>query len=138
MKSHLFIAIIFFTCSSFFIGYRIQMRLSMNSNFVSSSNNTLDFTVHRLSGERVYVSWHTENESSHVIFEVLRKHEKHATFFSLGMVEPKFWNINTADYSFIDTNNFSDSSYYCLKKIDTDSVVFYSVTKAVEGVRRER
>lgn len=69
---------------------------------------------------------------------MLRKHEKLSQFVSLGVIQPKSLNDNSADYSFIDLNDYTDSTYYCLKKTNTDSVVFYSITKGVEGVGKER
>jgi hypothetical protein len=103
-----------------------------------SAKNIFDFTVHRLSGQRVIISWHTQGESDPVRFEVLRKHSNTVPFNSLGEVFPKLKEDNSADYSFVDVNSFSDSSFYCLKKTSSDGVIFFSITKGVEGIGKER
>jgi hypothetical protein len=97
-----------------------------------------DFTVHRLSGGRVYISWRVEDESPQIIYEVMRMPKKMSWFVSLGIVQPSHQENNSSDYSFIDLNNFSDSSYYRLKKTNTDSVIFYSMTKGVAGIAKNR
>jgi hypothetical protein len=125
MRSYLLTATIFFACSSFL------------SDVSMKSKNIFDFTVHRLSSDRVFISWHTEGESE-VIYEVLRRHKKTEQLESLGVVQPKSVENNSAEYSFVDINNFSDSSYYCLKKTNADSIVFYSITKGIEGVGKDR
>jgi len=128
MRSHLLTTVVFIICTSFVL----------NTGKPHSSMNVLDFNVHRLRGEKVFLSWHTEGETQQVVYEVLRKHKFLSQFVSLGVVQPKFQNDNTADYSFTDVNNYSDSSYYCLKKTNSDSVIFYSITKGVEGVWNDR
>ena len=79
---------------------------------------------------------HTEGDSRQMVYEVLRKHKQLSQFVSLGVVQPK--DGNGEDYSFVDVNNYADSSYYCLKKTTSDSAVFYSITKGVEGVGKNR
>lgn len=132
MRSYLLTAAIFFTCSSF-----------LNDDYSSDTKNVkgrniFDFTVHRLSDERVFISWHTEGESKDVIYEVLRRHKKNEQLVSLGVVQPKSLENNSAEYSFVDINKFSDSSYYCLKKTNADSIIFYSITKGIEGIGKAR
>jgi len=139
MRLHFIAGVILYACSFFWNGLS-----SVPSNFQSkntgqfSSNNISGFNVHRLSGERVMVSWHTEGESGPVRFEVMRKHEKSKPFVSLGTVEPKIREGNSADYSFIDVNNFPDTTFYCLKKTNADSVIFYSISKSVAGFGKDR
>ena len=136
MRSYLLTAAIFFLCSSFLkINYPVGRAADPKDLM---HKNVFDFTVHRLSGERVVVSWHTKDESDKMIYEVLRKHRKTEPFSSLGVVQPKSREDNSADYSFVDVNDFLDSSYYCLKKTNADSIVFYSITKGIEGVGKER
>ena len=94
-----------------------------------------DVTVHRLSGDRVMISWHASGEAAQTRFEVMRKHGTEV-FTSIGVVEPRTIQDNTADYSFIDTNSFEDSSYYCVKKTEPDSVVFFSIARGIAGVER--
>jgi len=134
MRSHLLTAAFFLSCSSFLNdGY-----FDRTHRDVESSANVSDFIVQRLSNERVFISWHTENEAQQVIYEVLRKHGKRDLFVSLGVVRPKSREDSSAEYTFVDENNFLDTSYYCLKKTNVDSVIFYSVTKAVEGTGKDR
>ena len=136
MRPHLLAAAILLSCSSFLNeGYFISAKPDAS---LQPTANYSDFTVCRLSGGRVFVAWHTENESPQVTYEVLRKHSKKELFISLGVVQPKSKGDNSAEYTFTDTNSFSDSSYYCLKKTNVDSVIFYSITKAVEGVGKNR
>jgi hypothetical protein len=125
MRSYLSTAAIFFACSSFLSDVSVR------------NKNISDFTVHRLSNDRVFISWHSEGESQ-VIYEVLRRHKKTEQLESLGVVQPKSVENNSAEYSFVDINTFSDSSYYCLKKTNADSIVFYSITKGIEGVGKDR
>ena len=134
MRSHFLAVVILITCSSFLL----KDNSKIGSRFETAGNSVVVFTVHRLSGEKVFLSWHTEGESQQAVYEVLRKHEKLTPFVSLGVVQPKYQNDNSADYSFVDLNDYSDSSYYCLKKTNADSVIFYSITKGVEGIVKER
>jgi len=83
------------------------------------------------------ISWHAEAEAPQTRFEVMRQHGQEI-FSSLGIVEPKLRKDNSADYSFIDVNAFTDSSYYCVKKTEPDSIVFFSITKGIEGVGKRR
>jgi hypothetical protein len=140
MRSH-FVTGIFFYGFSFFwnVPNSVQSKfLSENTSSFSSDYNVSEFNVRRLSGERVIISWHTESELHPVRFEVMRKHEKMKPFVSIGIVEPKTTENNSADYSFIDLNNFADSTLYCLKKITDDRVIFYSASKGVPGKSRDR
>jgi hypothetical protein len=129
--------IVIIACSSFLIDNFPISKKTGAKNY-NSGKSIFDFTVHRLSGDRVMISWHTEGEPGQIRFEVMRKHGKGIPFSSLGSVEPKSKEDNSADYSFIDVNKFSDSTFYCLKKTDLDSVVFYSITKGIEGAGKER
>ena len=140
MRTHLFTGVIL--CAfSFFLSdnYSVQSKfITGNSGQARSGNGISDFNVLRLSGERVMISWHTEDELQPVRFEVMRKHDKSKPFVSLGTVEPRSKEGNSATYSFIDLNNFPDTTFYCLKKTKADSVIFYSISKPVEGVGKER
>ena len=119
--------------------YSISPSLTLHHLFVLNSGAGIsDFHVLRLSGDRVMISWHTDDDANAVQFEVMRKHGKGVPFASLGIVEPKSKNDNSADYSFIDLNTFADSTYYCLKKTGADSVIFFSISKGVQGIARER
>lgn len=140
MRSHLLAGIIFTACSSFLNdGYSTAAKPDYErSGLCIPWRSISDFNVHRLSGERVMISWHTESESQLVRFEVMRRHEMSKPFESLGTVQPRAKEDKSADYSFIDLNNFADSTYYCIKKTTTDSVIFYSITKGVEGIGKER
>ena len=136
MRSHLLTAIVVFTCSSFF-NEKDLCHLNSRHRY-AATKNIFDFAIHRLSNERVFISWHTANEPGQVIYEVLRRHTKREVFVSLGVVPPNSREDSTADYSFTDINSFPDSSYYCLKKTNADSVIFYSITKGIEGTAEER
>lgn len=136
MRLYFLTAAIFFSSSSF-----LARDFSFHRNSKSKMANTksiFDLRVRRLSGERVIISWHTEGDQDGVLYEVLRRHKKGDQFISLGTSSPELKQENTADYLFVDANNFEDSSYYCLKKTNVDSVVFYSITKGVEGVLKDR
>ena len=130
MHSHLLLTLSFFAFSSFLD--------DSNQRHSRATKNMVDFTVHRLSNERVFVSWHTIDDPKYTTYELLRKHTKRDSFVSVAVVAPKFFENNTADYSFTDSNSFPDSSFYCLKKTNTDSVIFYSLTKGIEGAARQR
>jgi hypothetical protein len=128
------------TCSSFVFKITAT-HPSINSDmplFSISHRKIIDFNVLRFSGKKVFLSWHTEGDSPQIVYEVLRKHNKLTQFVSLGVIEPKSEDESAADYSFLDDNSYSDSSYYCLKKTTPDSVIFYSITKGVAGVGRNR
>jgi hypothetical protein len=133
-------AVLFLTCSSFVLENTVTLSSIEGKKSVipKSPKRILDFNVHRFSGEKVFLSWHTEGDSPQIVYEVLRKHKKFSQFVSLGVVEPKSVDGNACDYSFIDVNSYSDSSYYCLKKTTLDSVIFFSITKGVEGIGRDR
>lgn len=133
-------AVLFLTCSSFVLENTVTPSSieSKKSLIPRSLKKILDFNVHRFSGEKVFLSWHTQGDSPQIVYEVLRKHKRLSQFVSLGVVEPKSMEGNACDYSFIDVNSYSDSSYYCLKKTTPDSVIFFSITKGVEGIGRNR
>jgi hypothetical protein len=133
-------AVLLLTCSSF-VSENAATHSSISGKkllIANSPQRILDFNVRRFSGAKVFLSWHTEGDVPQIVYEVLRKHKKLAQFVSLGIVKPKSVSGNVADYSFIDDNHYSDSSYYCLKKTTPDSIVFYSITKGVAGVSRNR
>jgi hypothetical protein len=138
--SYYLTAVLFFTCSSFVLENTVTYSSTEDKELwiAKSLKKILDFKVHRFSGEKVFISWHTEGDSPQIVYEVLRKHEKLSQFVSLGIVRPKSEDGSAAHYSFIDDNSYFDSSYYCLKKTNPDSVVFYSITKGVEGIGRNR
>ena len=127
--------VVFLTCTSFVLKTVITSLSFANTN---PPKKIVDFNVHRFSGEKVFLSWHTEEDSKQIVYEVLRKHERLSQFVSLGIIQPKEIDDNSADYSFIDVNSFEDSSYYCLKRTTQDSVVFFSITKGVEGITMNR
>jgi hypothetical protein len=140
MRLHLIKAVLFLSCSSFVLeNTAIQSSAEDKELLITDSpEKVIDFNVLRFSGEKVFLSWHTEGDSPQIVYEVLRKHNKLSQFVSLGNVQPKSEDGNSADYSLVDVNSYSDSSYYCLKKTSPDSVVFYSITKGVAGVGRNR
>jgi hypothetical protein len=140
MRSHYLTAVLFFTCSSFVLENTVTHSSTEGKELLiaKSPEKVLDFNVKRFSGEKVFISWHTEDDSPQIVYEVLRKHEMFSQFVSLGIVRPKSEDGPAAHYAFIDDNSYSDSSYYCLKKTNPDSVVFYSITKGVAGVGRNR
>lgn len=140
MRSHYLTAVLFFTCSSFVLENTVTHSSTEGKELLiaKSPEKVLDFNVQRFSGEKVFISWHTEDDSPQIVYEVLRKHKMFSQFVSLGIVRPKSEDGSAAHYSFIDDNSYSDSSYYCLKKTTPDSVVFYSITKGVAGVGRNR
>lgn len=133
MRRFLFTAVLFIICTSFSTPVVIHS-VTLND----FCWNTVDITVQRLSGARVLITWHTRGEGDQVRYEVMRKHGRNTQFISLGMVQPRSKEDGFADYAFIDSNDYPDSSYYCLKKTTVDNVVFYSLTKSVEGVEKER
>jgi hypothetical protein len=135
MRSLLFTAAFFLACSSFLNEYSVSKNLRLTT---ATPKSISDLTVRRLSGERVFIAWHTEDDPQGIIYEVLRKHKAREQFMSLGIVSPRLEQGNTADYSFVDANGFADVSYYCIKKTNADSVIFYSVTKGVEGIEQVR
>ena len=137
MRSHLLRGMMFISCSAFLsAGFPVNQESRIDSS--NPVKSIFDFTIHRLSGHRVMISWHTQGEPEQVKFEIMRKHGRGIAFSSLGIVEARSKEDNTADYSFIDINNFSDSTFYCLKKTDLDSVVFYSITRGIEGAGKDR
>ena len=133
-------AALFLICSSFVLKTSVTRIPTKGKETVllSSPAKILDFNVHRFSGEKVFLSWHSEGDPPQIVYEVLRKQTKLSQFISMGVVEPKSMDDNGCDYSFIDVNSYSDSSYYCLKKTTPDSVIFFSITKGVEGIGRNR
>jgi hypothetical protein len=137
MRTHLLTGIICLACSSFMNSDNSILLGSGAPGDKTIRQNVFNLTVHRLSGERVIVSWHYEGEPLQTRFELMRKHGPDM-FYSLGTVEPKLREDNSADYSFIDSNDFADSTFYCVKKTGPDSVVFFSITRGVEGVGKER
>lgn len=132
MRSYLLLAALFVIQSSFY--FKTTARCS---EFVNAPKRMLDFNVQRLSGDRVFLSWHTD-DLKHTVYEVLRKHKILSQFVSLGIVQPKPEDGSGSSYAFVDSNNHSDSSYYCLKQTTKDSVIFFSLTKGVEGIGRNR
>ena len=138
MRTYLLTGLICLTCSSFSENTQSNATVSFRkpASFTLKPK-VFDVTVHRLSGERVMISWHAEAEAPQTRFEVMRQHGQEI-FSSLGIVEPKLRKDNSADYSFIDVNAFTDSSYYCVKKTEPDSIVFFSITKGIEGVGKRR
>lgn len=139
MRSHLLVAA-FLVCSFFATSHAPSGSGYVWQHRSRSPENIIDFSLHRMSGSRVYIKWRTEGEPSQVRFEVMRKHKKSTPFVSLGIVEPKEKGSDSAvlEYSFIDRNEYSDSTFYCLRKIDEEGVIFYSLAKAVEGVGKGR
>lgn len=132
MKPCFFIAAVFITCSSFIWNASFTNMHSRQSAMI------IDFSVARLSGARVFISWHTEKETPGVQYEVMRQDKRTSQYFSVDVVGPnKQSSVSViADYSYIDFNNNPDSSYYRIKKKSPDGVVFFSVPKAVEGIGR--
>jgi hypothetical protein len=139
MRSYTLTAVLFLSCSSFILKFTATPLLLDNDESIAAlfSKRILDFNVHRFSGEKVFLSWHREGDSGQMVYEVLRKHKQLSQFVSLGVAQPK-GDGNGEDYSFVDVNDYADSSYYCLKKTTSDSAVFYSITKGVEGVGKNR
>ena len=139
MGSHLLLATIGIGCSVIFSDHVHHSKLNSDQlNAYHSVKGIVGFKVQRMSGARVLMSWHTENEQEGISYEVMRKHGKGTPYISLGIVQPKSREGNSADYSFIDINEFADSSFYCLKKTDKDDVVFYSLAKGIGGVEKNR
>jgi len=138
MRCHLVTGIV--ACSLFLNDYYSHSLVRVPQNLVSynSVSGISDFQVIRLSGDRVMISWHTNGDNNIAKIEVMRKHQKGVPFASLGIVEPKSKDDNSADYLFIDVNNFTDSTYYCLKKTSIDSVIFFSISKGVQGAGKQR
>ena len=137
MRTYLLTSIICLACSSFSLNTTMSIGAHGGVGLRLSKLNVFELTVHRLSGNRVMISWHCETEFSQSRFEVMRKHGTEI-YSSLGVVEPKLVEDNSADYSFVDVNVFEDSSFYCVKKTGPDGVVFFSLSRGVEGVGRER
>src|SRR5689334_7076031 len=131
MGSHLILAAISIGCSVIFPDVIRSDPRSGSDQIIAfhSVRGIVDFKVQRISGGRVFLSWHTEDEKEGVSYEVMRKHGKGTPYISLGAVEPKSKDSSWADYSFIDVNEFNDSSFYCLKKTNAEDVVFYSLPK---------
>lgn len=139
MRSHLFIAALFIMYP-YLSGKANNMPLKFGCagiNPLQEANTITDFSIQRLSNARVLIIWHTKEENEGVSYEVMRKHGRNTQYISLGEVQPKSREEGLVEYSFIDSNDYADSSFYCLKKT-ADDVVFYSLAKGVEGVERER
>ncbi len=137
MKSNILVLACLFACSSF-VNTNVSSKANrVHTEVVHSLNVIADFAVLRMSGGRVYIKWRTESESSKVVFEVMRK-EKGSWFMSLGEVEPKASAGDVLEYSFIDKNEFTDSTYYCIRKKNEEGVLFYSLPKAIEGIGGHR
>jgi hypothetical protein len=133
MRTYVLTAMFFIACSSF------VKPAGHPTSFVDkgSKKNVFDVTVHRLSGDRVMISWHADGESGQSRFEVMRRHGR-GIFTSLSSVEAKSRDYSLNDYSFVDINSFADSSFYCVKEISAANVVFFSTAKGIEGIARER
>ena len=140
MSSRFLVAVCFIACSSFVKSYAPSKAAFLKGQSPFSSRNISDFTVKRLSGARVFVRWRTEGEQLPVSFEVMRRHKKATPYISLGVVQPKEENSHNSvvEYSFIDHNEYPDSTYYCLRKKNEEGTLFYSLPKAVEGVGKSR
>ena len=138
MRTYVLTAMFFIACSSFVKPAGCPTS-SLYFQIVDkgSKKNVFDVTVHRLSGDRVMISWHADGESGQSRFEVMRRHGR-GIFTSLSSVEAKSRDYNLNDYSFVDINNFADSSFYCVKEISAANVVFFSTAKGIEGIARER
>jgi hypothetical protein len=129
----------------FFIAYSSLVKTggSITSPFYSQTvnksekKNVFDVTVHRLSGDRVVISWHVDEESDQSRFEVMRR-QRGGIFTSLASVEAKSRDHNLTDYSFVDINSFADSSFYCVKETSASNVVFFSTTRGIEGIAKDR
>jgi hypothetical protein len=129
----------------FFIAYSslVKTGVSITSPFYSQTvnksekKNVFDVTVHRLSGDRVVISWHADEESDQSRFEVMRR-QRGGIFTSLASVEAKSRDHNLTDYSFVDINSFADSSFYCVKETSASNVVFFSTTRGIEGIAKDR
>ncbi|HWJ91405.1 MAG TPA: hypothetical protein VNR87_09860 [Flavisolibacter sp.] len=92
----------------------------------------VDFTVRRLSKKTVLVSWHTEAEEDNRGFEIERKNGFQGVFLPVGMVSSKAGGSKRGpilDYSFLDTNSFSGTSYYRILQKDADGHGYYTVIK---------
>lgn len=136
MKLHVLSAV-FFSCLSFSGLNGIRQTNHQTGQTIANNQNIHDFAVHRLSGGRVLVAWHTEGEPAQIRFEVMRQYRK-GQFVSLGIISPKSIDGGSIAYSFIDENNLPESSFYRLKKTNSDSVIFYSMAKEVKGLSKER
>jgi hypothetical protein len=81
MRTYLFFTLIFFVCSAFLNDDYKDHRYATKGFF--------DFAIHRLSNERVFVSWHTAGDDEQATYEVLRKHTKRDSFATLAIVQPE-------------------------------------------------
>lgn len=134
MRSHSFTAALLVTCSLFFMSH------TGTNSPVQSPEAVIDFSVHRLSGTRVCITWHTNGGPEAIRFEVMRRFGRTTSFAPVGLVQPKLQTSmdSIVDYSFIDEeNNYQDTSFYRLKKTAPDGVIFYSLSKAVAGIEKD-
>jgi hypothetical protein len=107
---------------------------SQPSNFIKIH----DFRVHRLSGERVSITWHTEDEKSPAGFEVVRRLGENGAFVTVGFVPAKqAGGHSIIDYSMTDNNTYTGSSYYRLKQTDEKGAAFFTIKKAVAGTGKK-
>ena len=98
MGSHLLLATIGIGCSVIFSDHAHHSKLiSDQLTAYHSAKGIVGFKVQRMSGARVLMSWHTENEQEGISYEVMRKHGRGTPYVSLGVVQPKSREGNSAD-----------------------------------------
>jgi hypothetical protein len=91
----------------------------------------VDLTVHRLSGNRAIVSWHTQSEQKSKGFFIERKKQDEIVFTPIGFVSSKSTAAKEAimDYSFTDEDGAAGTSTYRIKQQDASGINYYTLSK---------
>ena len=97
-----------------------------------------DFIIQRLSGARVYITWHTTGSDTRG-FVVERKMGYNELFLPVSFIEVKSASgrDGIVDYEFTDQNNYNGTSYYRIRQKDSKGITFYSRTWEVNGKDRQ-
>lgn len=96
----------------------------------------LSFDAERKSESVVKVTWKTTNEVNNKKFVIQRSLGNTSVFKDVGWLAPDHLSTVTHYYSFLDSNDYENTSYYRLQQIDIDSGFSYSRIVAVNGNAR--
>lgn len=98
----------------------------------------IDFTALRIDPTKVGLLWQTGTESNNKGFDVEKRLDKDASFFSIAFVPSAAPGGNsniTLHYTYTDINGYNGITYYRLKQTDLDDRYTYTLIKAVSGAR---
>jgi hypothetical protein len=91
----------------------------------------VDLNVHRLSGNRVLVSWHTQSEENSKGFFIERKKQDEIAFAPIGFVGSRSMGKDSTitDYSFTDQGGAAGACTYRIRQRDASGVNYYTLGK---------